>query len=85
MMRPREERSREDFEVPIPEDVQEAMRKAGRALGKSFPKGWGFALLVFNFGPGGSLTYMANAQREDMIKVMREFIALEESKKRRGV
>ena len=34
----------------------------------------GFAVLLFEFadGPGGWSTYVSNAQREDMIKALRE-------------
>lgn len=34
----------------------------------------GFMLMVFDFGPGGEKfnAYFSNAQREDMIKVLRE-------------
>ena len=41
----------------------------------ALPKGLGFALFVFNFGDGGHLAYMSNAQREDMIKAVKEWLA----------
>lgn len=34
----------------------------------------GFALLVFDFGEAGNLAWISNAQREDMIKALKEFI-----------
>lgn len=33
----------------------------------------GFTLLMFTFGKGGWMTYISNAQREDMIQTMKEF------------
>lgn len=36
---------------------------------------YGFALLLFDFGEGGDLFYTSNAQREDMVRLMQEFIA----------
>jgi hypothetical protein len=36
---------------------------------------YGFALLIFDFGIGGDLFYTSNAQREDMVRLMQEFIA----------
>ena len=35
----------------------------------------GFCLLLFDFGPGGSVAYMSNAQRADMIRALDEFSA----------
>ena len=32
----------------------------------------GFALLLFDFGEKGSLAYISNAQRRDMIRALRE-------------
>ena len=34
----------------------------------------GFALLTFDFGPGGMINYTSNAQRLDMIKTMEELL-----------
>jgi hypothetical protein len=41
--------------------------------------GVGFALVAFEFGPGGWLTYVSNAQRADMIRGLREMIEKLES------
>lgn len=38
------------------------------------PTGWGFSLLLFTFGEGGSLFYVANAERADVLNAMHEFI-----------
>jgi hypothetical protein len=35
---------------------------------------YGFALMIFDFGKGGDLFYTSNAQREDMVRLMQEFI-----------
>jgi hypothetical protein len=35
----------------------------------------GFALLVFDFGADGFMNYISNANRDDMIRAMEEFIA----------
>lgn len=34
----------------------------------------GFALILFTFGDSGSLTWISNAQRGDMIKAMEEWL-----------
>lgn len=38
----------------------------------------GFALLLFEFGGGGSMFYISDAVRADMLKAMKEFIAKQE-------
>ena len=47
-------------------------REIGRLIGAGMPKGWGFALLLFEFGPGGNASYISNAERADMIHALRE-------------
>lgn len=38
---------------------------------------YGFLLMLFNFGEGGNLTYISNAQRGDMTKAVKEWLAKE--------
>lgn len=45
------------------------------ALTEALPEGIGFALLLFHFGEGGNLAWISNAQREDMIRALREQLA----------
>lgn len=35
---------------------------------------YGFTLMMFDFGEGGHLTYISNAQREDMILAVKEWL-----------
>lgn len=57
------------------EKAQEALKNIGRMVKKEMlPEGYGFALLVFPFGEGGGMFYMSSAERETMIKAMKEFI-----------
>jgi hypothetical protein len=44
-----------------------------RAMGHQEEK-WGFALFIFSFG-GAEMTYISNSNREDMVKMLLEFIA----------
>jgi hypothetical protein len=48
-------------------------REIGNLLGDAVPPGVGFMLALFDFGEGGNLTYLSNAAREDMIKMLAEF------------
>lgn len=59
-------------------EVDEVMRSLAQALTEMLAP-HGFALLVFSFGEDSMLNYISNAQREDMIAVMREFIARQEA------
>lgn len=70
---------------PIQKEQEENMKVIGRGLddilnGENCPrdkKKWGFAFLVFPFGeaPEGRINYLSNAEREDMLVSMKEFIA----------
>ena len=56
------------------EKAEEMLNEIGKLLRIACPKGYGFSLLLFTFGEGGNMFYTSNAQREDMIRAMREFI-----------
>ncbi|WP_028210788.1 hypothetical protein [Paraburkholderia mimosarum] len=57
--------------------LRDAMNRVGSALGQTF-EGRGYALLVFDFGPGGTMNWISNADRHDVIATLREFIAVSE-------
>ena len=70
-------------EQPIEDKYQETMRDIARVLDKALngsvtkatEKKTGFVLLMFDFAHGGRMNYISNAQREDMLLSMKEFIA----------
>lgn len=64
--------SRQEEEQYIRENLQAMARDIKACL----PKDFGFALLVFSIGEGGSLLYVANVGRTDVLQMMREFIAV---------
>lgn len=76
-----------DYEVRSP-IVEDLLKELGQGLREVIPKGWGFTLMIFSYGktglidegPEGSMFYISSAQRTDMIKAMKEFIAKEEAK-----
>lgn len=57
------------------EQAELMLNEIGKILKEVCPKGYGFNLLIFSFGEGGNMFYCSNAQREDMIRAMQEFIA----------
>lgn len=62
-----------EYEVENPE-IRDILRDWGTRLAKELPPEYGFSLLIFSYGEGGNMFYISSAQREDMIKAMREFI-----------
>ena len=57
------------------EEVEKLLKDIGQRLKSAMPPGYGFNLMIFTFGEGGNMFYCSNAQREDMIRAMQEFIA----------
>lgn len=61
--------------MPKPvEELEEIARDVGRVIGGAVPPGVGFALLVFDFGTQGTISYLSNARREDMIAALKNLI-----------
>lgn len=54
------------------EDLERYCRTLARVLKEQMPPGVGFALLMFDFGAGGSFTYASNAERADFVKLLDE-------------
>lgn len=54
------------------EGIREVLSKIGRSIGDALPDGWGFALLVFEYGERGRCDYISSAQRADVAKVLRQ-------------
>lgn len=55
-------------------ELEAKARAIGRIIGGACPPGVGFSLQLFDFGDSGFCTYISNAQRDDMIKAMKELI-----------
>lgn len=59
------------------ENIEFKLKELGDLIGSSLPEGWGFNLLLFDFikdGKAGSTFYISNARREDMLKLLAEFV-----------
>jgi len=74
-MAPNEVPSGDSPDALVFAEMQRLLKDVGMKVASACPPGIGFALLVFQFGPGGFMTYASNGQREDMVKAMRELIA----------
>lgn len=67
-------------ECPRDENTRDAMQRIGAAVDEHLPQGWGFVILAFPFGEdAGRLNYVSNGTREDVIKMMKEFIEKSEN------
>ena len=56
--------------------VKSKMQRIARKVDEELPSGYGFAVLVFNFGEGkdNEIMYVSNADRQDIVKAMEEWI-----------
>lgn len=59
-------------------EIEGLLRDFGLMIREVLPDGWGFNLLLFEFGERGALFYISDAQREDILRVMKEWIARNE-------
>lgn len=58
----------------VEEKVKGKMQTIARKVKEELPKNWGFIVLTFEFGEKGQLVYVSDADRKDVIEVMKEFI-----------
>lgn len=47
-------------------------RDIARLLAGVLPPGIGFTLMLYDFGEGGFTTYLSNARRDDMVRMLKE-------------
>ena len=59
--------------------IEQKLKEKARMIAEGLPEGWGFMLFIFSFGDGGATFYISNAQREDMIEAMKEWIERNEA------
>lgn len=55
-------------------ETKEIMQGIGRFINNFLPPDFGFILMIFKFNEKSRLNYIANCQREDAIKLLKEFI-----------
>ena len=56
--------------------VKGKMQKIARKVDEELPNEYGFVVLTFNFGEGidNEMMYVSNANRQDIVKAMKEWI-----------
>lgn len=62
-------------------DIRERLQDTARAVQMTLPPNTGFIVLAFNFGPDGTLEYISNADRQDVVKCLKEFIQKTEGRR----
>ncbi|MGJ0510225.1 MAG: hypothetical protein ACR652_24525 [Methylocystis sp.] len=66
------------YQMPVngvsPEELPAKMRTAVDSVGKLFPPQTGVCVFVFDFGQGGGMSYISNAERADVINALQEWI-----------
>ena len=60
------------------DDKQRALKTIATMVDGETPEGMGFAVFLFDFGPNGALFYMSSAQRDDIVSMLKEWIARQE-------
>lgn len=67
---------REDYQGSEPEYIREFLKELAKDIHRKMPDKWGFTLFIFDVdaGANGNLLYLSSARREDMVKVIREFL-----------
>jgi len=78
-------------EQPIEPNLKKLMNDIGNLLGGALASAtkdtglkYGFCLFMFQFGEGGFTNYISNANREDMLATLKEFIANAEGRYHEG-
>jgi hypothetical protein len=54
--------------------AEKALREVGGILKEQMPPGYGFMLMIFEYGEKGAMFYLSSAVRADMIETLKEFI-----------
>lgn len=67
------------FDVPVNGmsviELPRRMKRAIKAAQKELPPNTGVIVFAFDFGAGGGMAYAANAERDDCIAALQEWIA----------
>lgn len=59
--------------------IKNRLRSIAEQIKKFLPSGWGFTLFLFGFGKDKGVFYISNANREDMVKTIKAWLAKQDS------
>lgn len=66
-----------NYTTSDPANIRPVLQELGARISSVLPDAWGFTLLLFPFGEPateGGTFYIANAERSDVLNIMRQFI-----------
>jgi hypothetical protein len=66
-----------NYTTSDPANIRPVLQELGARISSVLPDAWGFTLLLFPFGEPakeGGTFYIANAERADVLNIMRQFI-----------
>lgn len=58
----------------IEEKVKSKLQGIARKVNDELPEGFGFVVLSFSFNKPGLMMYVSNANRDDIVQAMKEWI-----------
>lgn len=65
----------------LQKEIVAMTKDLGKTLGDIMPKNWGFVLMIFPFGEKKEfLHYVSNANRDDVVTTMMEFVQRSQEK-----
>jgi hypothetical protein len=64
------------YEIDNPE-IRARLLQVGEMLSDKLPKNWGFTLFLFSYGDDRQLFYLSSANRQDMVRAVREWLQRE--------
>ncbi len=59
------------------EDLESTCRGYADAFQDVVPPGVGFAIFLFDFGEKGNTAYVSTAKREDMVRLLKEWLVMQ--------
>lgn len=68
------EKRASDYQIENP-PIQKLLKDIGNMLAAQMPPGYGMMFMIYSYGEGGDLFYISSAMREDMLKMLKEFIS----------
>lgn len=57
------------------EAAERKAREWARLLRRDLPRGWGFVVFLASLGKGGATTYLSTIERDDSIRMIKEWLA----------
>lgn len=67
------------YREPVSDEHKALLNRLADSIRRALPPGWGFGLFLFTFGDAGTMAWISNAQRSDMVKALQEWMRMEGS------